>query len=97
MPSEQAARAQARVKPYAGDDCARVMPTPRAVATNAEECPSAMRDVVETLSSEAREPFKFTRVAADVQPKCMVKGSSKYERPVGSVTDAPAECTRERL
>mmetsp|Transcript_15871 Transcript_15871/g.34572 ORF Transcript_15871/g.34572 Transcript_15871/m.34572 type:complete len:230 (-) Transcript_15871:556-1245(-) len=103
IPSAHAARAHANVSPYAGADRDRVRPTPNAVAATADECPSATSDAHDEDSSEAREPLRFTSVAAVVQPKCIVSGASRTDSvDDGSaaavvVAATPAEWTSERL
>jgi phosphoribosylformylglycinamidine (FGAM) synthase-like enzyme len=77
IPSAHAANAHANVNPYAGADRAIVNPTPRIVAANADECPNAINDRVDADSSEPRDPFRLTNVAALVHPKCIVNGNSK--------------------
>jgi len=72
IPLAHAANAHAIVKPYVGDALMRVIPTPKAVAVTIEMCPTLIR--VESLTLMAMLPFKFTKVAAVIQPKCIVSG-----------------------
>ena len=72
----QAARAHATVKPYTGEARARVTPIPNSVATTVEAWPTPTTVVSATESSLAMLPFKLTKVAAVVQPKCTVKGKN---------------------
>ena len=66
MPLAHAAKAQAIVNPYAG--AAGPKTTPRRPAVTAEACPTATMAESLTDSLMATDPFKFTNVAAVVQP-----------------------------
>ena len=78
-PSPQAANAHAKVRPYKGSPLDTVTPTPNAVAITADECPIATTIRGDTDLSDPTDPFKFTSVAAEVHPKCAIRGYRRYD------------------
>lgn len=78
-PSPQAANAHAKVRPYKGSPLDTVTPTPNAVAITADECPIATTVRGDTDLSDPTDPFKFTSVAAEVHPKCAIRGYRRYD------------------
>mmetsp|Transcript_6960 Transcript_6960/g.18929 ORF Transcript_6960/g.18929 Transcript_6960/m.18929 type:complete len:225 (+) Transcript_6960:162-836(+) len=93
MPSAQAASAHAKVSAYAGIECATARPVPRAVPTAADAWPAAITARSEMFSSIANEPLRFTRVAAVVQPKCIVRGMKMW----GTALVLPTMATLESI
>ena len=69
MPSATAASAHPITKPYTGAFRVQVTAIPSAVANATETCPNRAT-YFGLLDIEATEPFRFTNVAAVVQPKC---------------------------
>lgn len=56
-----------------------VIPTPSAVAINADECPNAVMVRGDTDVSDPTDPFRLTSVAAEVHPKWASMGYMKYD------------------